>query len=71
LALSSPQAVEAKADEIHRFVMAEVIYKKSDSSDVRSVYPSLRAALMNRMTAPTSGPRRRILPSLTELRWLA
>ncbi|KAK1921574.1 armadillo-type protein [Papiliotrema laurentii] len=33
LALSSPQAVEAKADEIHRFVMAEVIYKKSDSSD--------------------------------------
>jgi hypothetical protein len=34
LALSSPKALEAKAEEVHEIVMREVIHQKSTSSEV-------------------------------------
>lgn len=34
LALSAPKALEARADEVHRYIMKDIIYKKSTSSEV-------------------------------------
>jgi hypothetical protein len=34
LALSAPKAIEAKAEEIHRIIMQDIVYKKSTSSEV-------------------------------------
>lgn len=34
LSLSSPAVLETQADEVHRFVMQNVVYKESPSADV-------------------------------------
>ena len=57
LALSSPKALEARAEEVHEFVMREVIHQKSTSSEVSERLPS-EAGLTSRTTLRTNGRRK-------------
>jgi len=69
LALSSPKALETKAEEVHEFVMREVIHKKSTSSEV-SFGPCGRIELTGRTTRRMNGRKRNTWTPLTGQRLL-